>query len=70
MRIRAKISGDPDPNQAYRLTILSFPNNFVLVVADTCRAGRSFFRAEGFSCSLDVLNGGLGISKLQFFLSK
>ncbi len=27
-------------------------------------------RAEGFSCSLDVLYGGLGISKLQFFLSK
>jgi hypothetical protein len=27
-------------------------------------------RAEGFSCSLDVLYKGLGISKLQFFLSK
>jgi hypothetical protein len=25
-------------------------------------------RAEGFSCSLVVLHGGLGISKLQFFL--
>jgi hypothetical protein len=23
----------------------------------------SFFRAEGFSCSLDALYGGLGISK-------
>jgi hypothetical protein len=26
----------------------------------------SLLRAEGFSCSLDVLYGGLGISKLQF----
>ncbi len=26
--------------------------------------------AEGFSCSLDVLYGGLEISILQFFLSK
>jgi hypothetical protein len=25
-------------------------------------------RAEGFSCSLDVFNGGLGISKLQFLI--
>ncbi len=30
----------------------------------------SLLRAEGFSCSLDVLYKGLGISKLQFFLSK
>jgi hypothetical protein len=29
-------------------------------------AGCSLLRAEGFSCSLDVLYGGLGISKLQF----
>jgi hypothetical protein len=27
-------------------------------------------RAEGFSCSLGVLYGGLGISKLQFLLKK
>ncbi len=27
-------------------------------------------RAKGFSCSLDVLYGGLGISKLQFFDQK
>jgi hypothetical protein len=26
--------------------------------------------AEGFSCSLDVLFVGLGISKLQFFIDK
>ncbi len=33
-------------------------------------AGRSLLRAEGFSCSLDVLYGGLGISKLQFFIKE
>ncbi len=27
-------------------------------------------RAEGFSCSVDVLSGGLGISKLQFCSKK
>ncbi len=26
--------------------------------------------AEGFSCSLDVLYGGLGINKLQFLIKK
>jgi hypothetical protein len=30
-------------------------------------AGCYLLRAEDFSCSLDVLYGGLGISKLQFF---
>jgi hypothetical protein len=32
--------------------------------------GCSFLRAEGFSCSLGVLCGGLGISKLQFLIKK
>jgi hypothetical protein len=27
-----------------------------------------FFEAEGFFCSLDVLNGGLGFGKLQFLI--
>jgi hypothetical protein len=31
-------------------------------------AGCSLLRAEGFSCSLGVLYGGLGISKLQFLI--
>ncbi len=30
----------------------------------------SLLRAEGFSCSLGVLNGGLVISKLQFLIKK
>jgi len=32
--------------------------------------GCSFLRAEGFSCSLGGLFGGLGISKLQFLIKK
>jgi hypothetical protein len=30
----------------------------------------SFEGAEGFSCSLDGLDGGRGISKLQFLIEK
>jgi hypothetical protein len=33
-------------------------------------AGCFLLRAEGFSCSLDSLYGGLGISKLQFLIQK
>jgi hypothetical protein len=32
--------------------------------------GCSLLRAEGFSCSLGFLYGGLGISKLQFLIKK
>jgi hypothetical protein len=32
--------------------------------------GCSLLRAESFSCSLGVLYGGLGISKLQFLIKK
>jgi hypothetical protein len=32
--------------------------------------GCSLVRAEGFSCCLGVLYGGLGISKLQFLIKK
>jgi hypothetical protein len=32
--------------------------------------GCSLLRAEGFSCSLGVLYGGLGISKWQFLIKK
>jgi hypothetical protein len=30
----------------------------------------SLLRAEGFSCSMKVLYGGLGINKLQFLIKK
>jgi hypothetical protein len=33
-------------------------------------AGCSLLRAEGFSCSLGALYGGLGISKWQFLFKK
>ncbi len=33
-------------------------------------AGCSLFRAEGYSCSLDVFYGALGISNLQFLIKK
>ncbi len=33
-------------------------------------AGCSLLRAEGFSCSLGVLYGGLGIGKLKFLIKK
>jgi hypothetical protein len=33
-------------------------------------AGCSVLKAEGFSCILDVLYGGLGISRLQYFIKK
>jgi hypothetical protein len=32
--------------------------------------GCSLLRTEGFSCSLGVLCGGLGTSKLQFLIKK
>jgi hypothetical protein len=32
--------------------------------------GCSLLRAEGFSCSLGVLYGGIEISKLQFLIEK
>ncbi len=34
------------------------------------KIGCSLLRAEGFSCSLGVLYGGLGRSKLQFLIKK
>ncbi len=33
-------------------------------------AGCSLLWTEGFSCSLGVIYGGLGISKLQFLIKK
>ncbi len=53
---------DPDPEGQKWLTRLI---NFIF-----CSAGCSLLRAEGFSCSLDVLYGSLEISKLQFLIKK
>jgi hypothetical protein len=51
---RAKIT--PKNIKKYRIFILS--------------TGCSLLRADGFFCSLVVLYGGLGISKLQFLIKK
>ncbi len=51
--------GKNDPQKYKKSTIFMFLST-----------GCSLLRAEGFSCSLGVLYGGLGISKLQFFIKK
>jgi hypothetical protein len=37
---------------------------------ESLSAGCSLLRAEGFSCSLDVLSGGHGIRDLQILIQK
>jgi hypothetical protein len=53
-------SVDPDPDQGGQK---SHKNRKKLRNFMFWSAGCSLFRAEGFSCTLDVLYGGLGISK-------
>ncbi len=58
LRIRIRIQeGKNDKKNRNKDRIFIFSN-----------AGCSLLRAEGFSCSLGVLYGGLGISKLQFLI--
>ncbi len=45
-------------------------SNSGLPYSKPTRCQLSQLRAEGFSCSLGVLYGGLGISKLQFLIKK
>jgi hypothetical protein len=54
IRIQWVWSLDPDPGRQ------KWPTN----------AGCSLLRAKSFSCSLDVLYGDLGISKLPFLIEK
>jgi hypothetical protein len=57
---------DPDPGgQKWPTKIEKNSTNFMFL-----STGCSLLRAEGFSCSLGVLYGGLGISKLQFLIKK
>jgi hypothetical protein len=51
--------GKHDPHKYKKLRIFLFRS-----------AGCYLWRAEGFSCSFDVLYKGLGISKLQFLKEK
>ncbi len=57
----------PDPEGKDAIEKYKTVNKFHLFLLS---AGCSLLRAEGFSSSLDLLYGGLGISKLQFLIKK
>jgi hypothetical protein len=67
---------DPDPHSicgsgsGYRRAKMTHNNRKKSRIFMFLSTGCSLLRAEGFSCSLGVLYGGLGISKLQFFIKK
>jgi hypothetical protein len=65
---------DPDPHSncgsGYRRAKITHKNKKKSRIFIFLSTGCSLLRAEGFSCSLGVLYGGLGISKLQFFFKK
>jgi hypothetical protein len=65
---------DPDPHSncgsGSRRAKMTHKNRKKSSIFMFLSTGCSLLRAEGFSCSLGVLYGGLGISKLQFFLSR
>ena len=62
IRIRIQIA-DPDPGGQ------KLPRKIEKSLEFSC-TGCSPLRAEGFSCSLGVLYGGLGIGKWQFLIKK
>jgi hypothetical protein len=57
---------DPDLESGYRRVIMTHKNKNKLIIFMLGSAGCSLLRAEGFSCSLDVLYGGIRIGYLQF----
>ncbi len=64
--IGSAVDPNPDPGGQKWPIKIEKDNKFHL-----CSAGCSLLRAEGFSCSLDVLYGGLAISsKLQILFKK
>jgi hypothetical protein len=67
IRIRIRnLNVDPDPGEQK----MSHKNRKKSRIAMFLSTGCSFLRPEGFSCSLGVLYGGLGISKLQLLIKK
>jgi hypothetical protein len=44
--------------------------NYEILCFEVLTAGCTLLRVEGFFCNLNVLYGGIGISKLQFFIKK
>ncbi len=63
-RIRIR-NPDPDPGGQKWPTKIEKVRNLM-----SSSAGYSILKAESFSCSLDVLYGGLGTNKLQFLIKK
>jgi hypothetical protein len=64
---------DPDPDLDWIWTqedINTHKNLKKLIISFFEVLGVLFLRAEGFSCVLDVLYGGLGINKLHFLIKK
>ncbi len=64
IRIHIQIA-DPDPGK--NMTQKNRKKDKIFICWS---AGCSLLRAEGFSCSLGILYGGLGIRKLQFLIKK
>jgi hypothetical protein len=63
-------SGDSQSGSGSKRAKIDQENRKQLINFIFCSAGYSLLRVEGFSCSLDVLYGGLGINKLQFLVKK
>ncbi len=62
---------DPDPHgSGSRRATMTHKNRKKSRIFIFLSTGCSLLKAEGFSCSLGVLYGGLGISKLQFLIKK
>jgi hypothetical protein len=67
---------DPDPHSNFgsgsgsRRAKMTHKNRKKSRIFMFLSTGCSLLRAEGFSCSLAVLYGGLEISKLQFLIKK
>jgi hypothetical protein len=65
---------DPDPHSkcgsGSRRAKITHKNRKKFRIFMFLSTGCSLLRAEGFSCSLGVLCGGLGISKLHFLIKK
>jgi hypothetical protein len=57
---------DPDPDPGGQ----KYKNRKKSRIFMFLSTGCSLLRAEGFSCSLGILYGGLGINKLQFLIKK
>jgi hypothetical protein len=69
IRIRVWILNS-EPGSGFRRAKMTHKNRKKVRNSRFWSAGCSLLRAEGFSCSLDVLYGGLEISKLKFLIKK